>query len=303
VSDGSTDDTVLQVKEFASRHPTIAVTTLELAPQQGRASAHNAAVASTTADIVIFTDAETEFTRGFLRSLCAEFEDSRVGFATGELRFRNETLGNTARSAGMYWRLERHIRALESALGILAVGSGACCAVRRELFRPIPLTGDVDFTTPIDVILQGLRCVHCADAVALETLPDTPTREFRTRVRMTAKNFYGTLSRLGWKGVFQRPFHTLGLLSHKIGRWLTPFFLITLLLTNIVLAPTTTYFALALLVQVLFYGAALAGFLGVKHALAMHAYSFVLVNVGFALGVLKALVGSVPGRYVPVRQS
>ncbi len=299
-SDGSSDDTVEVVEKMKEKYSRIRL--VEIKPQGGRSNAHNHAVPACSGEILVFTDAETVFEKDFLNRIVAPFGDERVGFSSGELHYRNITSTTVTKSAGFYWRYEFYLRKKESRLGVYAFGSGACCAVRRALYRDIPPTGDVDFTTPLDVVLQGYRCIHVPEAVAFDVMPETPEHEFRARIRMTAKNFSGTLSRWVRGNGFAHPVYTMVIFLHKIGRWVTPFFMLGALFSSIFLLDGHPVYILGLIVQMLFYALAFLGYLGFRVAPARHAYSFLVVNAGFLLGVLKALFGYVPNAYKPMSQ-
>lgn len=297
-SDGSTDATVSVCKELKKKFPAVRV--LDLQPQQGRAEAHNRGVPECTGDIVVFTDADTLFAPHFLRSIIDPFTDLKIGFASGILNYENVGENAVTESVGLYWRFEMLLRRLEDRLGVYVFGSGACCAVRRELFKSLPPTGDVDFTTPLDVVLAGYKCAHVAKAIAFDSMPSTPRKEFQARVRMTAKNFSGTISRWGFGGFAFHPLYSLVLFSHKLGRWLTPFCLIGILLSSGVLVGKVPWALPLLLLQLAFYSLAVAGFFRVRIPFASQAFSFSLANAAFLVGIGKILLGRVPKAYKPV---
>ncbi len=300
VSDGSTDQTAQLVRGLAAEDNRIRL--LELSPQRGRANAHNEGTLISQGEVIVFSDAETQFEPDFLNRIVAPFDDPSVGFTSGALEYVNDQDG-IARSSGIYWRQEQMLRRAESACGVFLLGSGACCAVRRGLFRPIPPTGDVDFTTPLDVVLQGARCVHCPDAIARDRLPDTGGREFRARIRMTSKNLRGTLARWGLAGLLRHPIYSLVLLSHKILKWLTPFLLLAVAGVAVASASDSMPARVVLGCQGLFLVLAILGRVCPRLPVAGHAWNFVLVNIAFGIGVGKALFGAVPAMYRPVSQS
>jgi len=301
VSDGSSDKTVAVVESLGLKFPNVKI--INIASQQGRANAHNVGVKKSKGEVLVFTDAETVFSSGFLEKIARVLLGSKTGFASGMLCYSNTGDSAVTQSVGLYWRFEMMLRSLESRLDIYLFGTGACCAVLRKLYCDIPSSGDVDFTTPLDVVLQGYKCVHIEDAVAYDVMPDTARREFRARVRMTAKNLHGSILRWGFRGIIFHPVYTLVLFSHKIGRWLTPFAMIGLFTGSIVTVGSGWIISMLLFVQTVFYILAVCGYMGWRIPFADQAYSFVLANVAFALGVMKALVGNVPSSYRPVRKS
>jgi len=143
--------------------------------------------------------------------------------------------------------------------------------------------------------------VHEPAALAWDSMPETKAQEFRARVRMTAKNLYGTITRWGLAGFLTRPIYSFVIFLHKIGRWLTPFAMISLFFGSVMALPYT--FAIILVSgQVLFYGLAIAGMVGAPIPLSGAIFSFCLANAGFFVGVMKAIIGRVPRAYKPISQ-
>ena len=68
---------------------------------------------------------------------------------------------------------EKWLRRQESLVHSCVGVSGSICAVRRELFRPMPL-GTVldDVYWPLHVVMQGYRVVHDEQAKAFDRLPE-----------------------------------------------------------------------------------------------------------------------------------
>ena len=297
-SDGSTDGTQNIVNRISLDQPNVSL--IDINPQEGRSNAHNKAMKVANGQICIFTDAETVFESKCISTLVSSFKDETVGFASGVLRYLNQNSTAISQSAGLYWHFEMLLRKMESKLGVYVFGTGACCAVRTDLYQTIPSTGDVDFTTPLDVVLSGYSCVHVDKALAWDIMPSTPANELRARIRMTAKNLHGTVSRWGSSGIKTRPIYSLIIFSHKITRWLTPFAMITAFIGTILALDQGWVTWLLLFLQVVAYSLAICGAFGLRIPLSSSFFSFCLANIGFFLGVLKALFGSIPKAYKPI---
>ncbi|HOE10820.1 MAG TPA: glycosyltransferase [bacterium] len=294
-SDGSTDRTVERAQ--AVNDPRVRA--LDFQENRGRAAVHNDAAAAAQNEILVFSDAESRFTRDFLRNITAPFADPDVGCTTGELFFLNRESTSLGRSRGFYWTFEYLLRQYSSDAGMLAVASGACMAVRRELYRPLPSpTDDVDFITPIDVVTQGKRVAHCKDAIVEEFMFIHPRAEFRSRVRMTARNWIGISRRLRECPLREYAWLWWCLISHKFLRWLTPFFLMGALLGS-VLGWENVLLRSACLVQVALYMWALVGlcFPAVTPGVLGAPTGFCVANAGFAVGVLSAFLGRARATY------
>ncbi len=289
-SDGSTDETDAVVNGIADPR----VRLFRPAARHGKTATQNEAVRAASGEVIVFTDAGTRFEEGFLRELCAPFSDPRVGAADGHLTFSRTSDSSLSGSQGAYWSYELKLRGLESRLGLLAVASGACLAVRRTLFVEMdPAVGE-DCILPLDVVLQGYKVVHVESAQALDRMDDSPEREFRTRVRMTARNWRGTWLRPALLNPIIHPGYAFSLWSHKLLRWLSPFFLIISFLSAMIIGIIGGgwHWQFMLIPGGLIIGG-LTGWLADRTALNVPLlgplHSFCIANLGFLIGVLKAL--------------
>jgi cellulose synthase/poly-beta-1,6-N-acetylglucosamine synthase-like glycosyltransferase len=289
-SDGSTDATEAIVEAYPA---TSIVRLFRTGGRLGKSATQNAAVAAARGAIIVLTDAEARFDRYFLREIAAPFADPAVGCVTGRLELLARP-GAIARGQGYYWRYETRLRELESRLGILAVASGQAMAVRRRLFEPLPPHVGDDCMIPLDVALAGYRVVHCESALAYDAMAHEPEAELGARIRMTLRNWTGTWLRPRLLNPLRHPGYAWALWSHKLLRWLGPLFLIALTLSALWLARRPLYVPLAIAVLA-FYGLAAIGWRnsrgGRRWAPGDAAYSFLLANLGFFLGLAKALGG------------
>jgi hypothetical protein len=162
------------------------------------------------------------------------------------------------------------------------------------LFRPIPLRFGDDCIVPLDVRLQGFKILQDPDALVSDEMPHSVEGELRARIRMTTRNWSGTLSRPGSLNPLHFCGTAWGLISHKFLRWLTPFSLAIALLTNGLLVAGPKW-ALLLLIQVLFYAAAVIGWRRSRwqpcERIFGYPFAFCLANLGFLLGVVRSLRG------------
>jgi cellulose synthase/poly-beta-1,6-N-acetylglucosamine synthase-like glycosyltransferase len=287
-SDGSTDQTAAIVEGLAARDPRIR---LLHSGRVGKSAVQNLAVQQARGEILLFTDANARVNADALQFIIEDFADPDVGLVSAEALF--ESPGDAvSRGQGFYWRFELFLRRAESDLGILATTSGQAFAVRRELFQPLPIFYCDDCIAPIDVRLQGFRVLHEPRAVVFDTMPHSIQGELGARIRMTARNWSGTLARSAILNPLRFPLTALGLLSHKLLRWLTPFLLAIVFVasTGLVLGGRAV---LPWILQVGFYLAAYIGwqYTRKKRPAGVFGYpfSFCLANVGFFLGMVRVL--------------
>jgi len=287
-SDGSTDSTESIVEDFAQQDGRIHL--LRSGGRMGKSGIQNLAVAQAQGEILLFTDAETRMPANFLELVVEDFADPQVGLVAPTVHFGK--FGDAiSQGQGAYWRFELSLRQMESDLGILATASGAAMAVRRALYRPIPPEYGDDCVIPLDVRLQGYRVTQDPRIVVSDEMPHTIEGEVRARVRMTARNWGGMLSRPGVLNPLRFPATAWGLVSHKLLRWLTPFFLAALFLINgaLVLPGQMRPF---FLLQCCFYVAALVGWRRslrqpCKQRIFAYPFAFCLANLGFLLGLVR----------------
>ena len=189
---------------------------------------------------------------------------------------------------GLYWRFEKWLRKTESLIHAQVGVTGAICAVRRELFTPIP-QGTIldDVYWPLSVAMQGYRVIHDGRAVAYDRLPDRPRDEFRRKVRTLSGNYQLAwrlpASLLPWRNPVW-----LAWISHKLLRLAVPWALLAMLVSSALLPGP--FQAIMLGCQLACYGLALLGLvpaLGRKSRLAAAAGSFLGLNAtaGLALWV------------------
>ena len=110
---------------------------------EGKAAALNDAVACSSGDILIMTDARqrfgiSELDHDTVRELIAGLSNPTVGCVSGELRFIDERSHTLQKDLGLYWRFEKWIRQNEARFDSVPGVTGAIYAMRRELFSPIP---------------------------------------------------------------------------------------------------------------------------------------------------------------------
>jgi len=299
VSDGSTDRTNEIVRRIAKENDRVIL--LDFPQQRGRAFVHNEAVKKAKGNIIVFTDAETEFEKDFLKVVLPHFSDPKVGCVAGRIYYKNKRDSSITESAGIYWRYEDLIRRLESELGILAFGSGAALAVRKELFKPLSLAEDIDRVTPLEVRMAGFRVEYEPKAIAYDYIEEDVKSAHKTRVRKTSRAFKDILRRFVKINLFKDPLFLISVFFHKISRHLTPFYMIGIFILNIFLLNYGRLYTVIFFFQILFYIFAFLGWvldrMKKKFILFYLPYNFVLINIGRFVGVVKSIFGQETASY------
>ena len=190
-SDGSTDRTNEIVRELADRSESVELLECERA---GKATAQNAAVAQSDAEVVAFSDANSRWEPDALRKLVRSFADPDVGYVCGQLRLESS---DGVSQEGLYWRYELWQRESESAIGSITAGNGAIYAVRRSDYLGFddPRIGH-DFGLPFRLVQRGRRAVYDSEAVAWEKPAIDAEEEYGRKVRMMTRSWRPAAGRL-----------------------------------------------------------------------------------------------------------
>ena len=279
--DGSDDRTAARAVEQAAGRPDVLVR--DVRRRRGKIAMLKDLVAESREDILVFTDANTEFEPHTVNRLLSHFSDPRIGGVCGRLIFIAPPTdprtdpdtphqssaraehgagqaptpyhSHTSSTEGFYWRWETRLKGRESAIDSCLGANGAVYAVRRHLFwTGIPSNTVIDdFVIGMKVREQGFRMVYDPEAVAREELPAAAVAEWRRRVRIGAGDYQalGLCRRclLPRYGRFAWAFW-----SHKVLRWFTPHLMVLLAAAAVAAAVSGTGGVRAL-------GAACTGFL------------------------------------------
>jgi cellulose synthase/poly-beta-1,6-N-acetylglucosamine synthase-like glycosyltransferase len=291
-SDGSTDGTSRIVSRYADR----GVRLLHHNERRGKASVLNHAFPTLQGQIVLLSDANTHTDPGAARALVRWFADPRVGAVCGRLVLTDPATGRNADS--LYWKYETFLKRCEGRLGALLGANGAIYAIRRELFAPIaPETIVDDFVIPLLATLRtGCTIVYDPEAVAHEETPANLGSEFHRRSRIGAGGFQ-SLGQLWPLLDPRRGWIAFTFISHKVLRWLCPFFLVGLFASGAALAAAGILLYAGLwMAQVGFYVASLVAVSGPGAAsapkLVRVAAMFTLMNAALLVGFVRWVRGS-----------
>jgi cellulose synthase/poly-beta-1,6-N-acetylglucosamine synthase-like glycosyltransferase len=260
----------------------------ESAVRRGKAAVLNDLVSSSRADVLVFTDANSEFVPGAVASLVARFSDPEVGAVCGRLELRPGS-GESRTPETEFWDRETRVKEAEGRLGVCLGGNGAIYAARRELVAPLPPETVLDdFLIPARIAADGASVVFDPDAVARERTASNVAAEARRRVRIGI-GAGGLLRRERWLYTSKRPLLAFAFLSRKAARWLAPVFGLASIVAGLAAPPLRPAAALmAIAVLALLASIPLSprpsGWAG-------RLYYFVVMNLALAAGVVAGLAG------------
>lgn len=286
-SDDGTDDIVTGVGSPRVR-------LLRMPQRGGKTVGLNAAVRAATGDILVFTDANAMFAPDAIAKLVRNFGDPEVGGVVGESGYHPSEAA-ADREESRYWSYETGIKTLETALGSVVGGDGAIYAVRRTLYRDMPADALSDFLNPLQVVESGHRFVYERESRCFEHGAESFDKEFRRKVRIVNRGWRAAMRMKALMNPARSGFFAVELVSHKLLRWLVPFFLAALFVVTCVLAPSGGLYGLAFVAQAAFYALAVLGYAlrrreALSPLLRLPLY-FCMVNLACVVGILDAYRG------------
>jgi len=233
VSDCSTDNTDTIVKEFSNQ----GVMLLRQQVRNGKTEAQNEAAKNATGEILLFSDATTNYKEDTIKKIVRSFHDSIVGCVEGKLIFTNNGDNDLAVERGFFTKIETLIRIKESQIGSVLGVSGCVYAVRKNLYRTMDKALVSDLGISFIIVNQGYRVVFERDAIVTEKSGLSIREEFKRNTRTVCQGWVAIMIlRKQIFEMFNLPhlrFFLVQLFSHKILRWITPFLLLNIYFTNL----------------------------------------------------------------------
>ena len=306
VTDGSNDCT----NELLQAYPEVDIV---FSPERrGKTAALKHGLRELKTRYVAFTDANTMINRDALREIARLFMDPTVGCVSGEKRVAARKAGEmAAEGEGLYWRYESTLKKWDSELYSAMGAAGELYAIDPTLVHEVPDEALLDdFMMSMYIVQAGRRIAYTPDAYALEYGSANIFEESKRKRRIAA----GGLQSIWWLRSMLNPLHqplvAFQYISHRVLRWsVTPVALIILLIVNALLVyfKVGTFYIVMLVLQLLFYLMALAGWWldrrGHKNKLLYTAYYFVFMNINVFRGMAYLRTHGKSGAWEKARRS
>lgn len=289
VTDGSNDHS----NELLSEYPEV---TLVYSPERrGKAAAIQHGLSENKSPFVVFTDANTMLNTSSIRTIAQLFLDSKVGCVSGEKRVAARVEGETAAEGeGLYWKYESTLKRWDSELYSAMGAAGELFAIRMSIYREAPSNALLDdFMMSMLILKDGYRIAYTSEAYATEYGSADMAEESKRKRRIAAGGLQSSWWLRGLMNPLSHPIIAFQFISHRVLRWsITPFCMLALLLTNMMLTVLTTdcIFYIIMALQALFYAAAIGGWLvakqGLRNIKLLHVpYYFLFMNINVFRGI------------------
>ena len=287
-SDSSSDGTDEIVRSYAIR----GVTLIRAPQRKGKEAAQKLAVQYAKGEILVFSDVATVLSEDAIRNIVSNFSDSTVGCVSSVDRFIDKD--GRISGEGAYVKYEMLLRSLEARVNSLVGLSGSFFAARSVICRQ-GWSEDLqsDFNTVLNSMRMGFRGVADPQSVGYYKNITDERKEFERKVRTVLRGISVFAKSVALINFGQYRLFAWQLISHKLCRWLVPFALALLLLSNLMLIKLHWLYGAVLFLQLLFYGIGAIGwaFPSVPIPLRKIPTFFVVVNLAIMQAWYRYLRG------------
>lgn len=260
-SDNSTDNTNEILNTYEQKYDWLKVFFFN--ERKGKAGILNELIKEAKNEIIVFTDANTQFQSNAIRNLVADFVDKNIGGVCGKLMLiENENSKSESNEEKKYWLYENVIKRAEGEAGISFSANGGIFAIRKELYQQIPTDKPVtdDLFISLSVVSRGYKFTFEEDAIALEEISKDVKDEYKRKVRFSATNFQ-TLVHFKNLLYCKNKLLSYAFISHKVTRWFLPFLLLLFFISSWTSASYSPIAFMFFAFQIFFYFFALVGFI------------------------------------------
>ncbi len=289
-SDGSTDRTNSIVREFSET----GIDLLIVKDRKGKENAQSEALQKAKGEIIVFTDVSTLLETNAVGTIVDNFADKSIGCVSGMDKVISEDENGAGGGEGAYVRYEMWIRELESKVNTVVGLSGSFFAARKEVCRDFSKNMDSDFRTLLNSRKAGMRGIVDPEAIGCYKAVDDTSKEFSRKIRTVVRGLTVFFNSLEFCNFFTYKLFSIQYVSHKLFKWLVPFFLVVALISNAILVQKSAFFLCLFCSQIIFYCVAAIPFLlrtRENPIFIKLPHFFVSVNLAIAIAWLKFLRG------------
>lgn len=301
-SDGSTDRTDQIVRDYSKKDSSIKL--LRVEGRVGKTETQNQAVKAAKGEIIIFSDATTDYKKDAIRKIVRNYADPAVGAVSGRYNYVTENGSAMGIAAIFFWDYENFIKSCQTRIKTITGCCGCIYSVRKALYEPLRRDIISDLVEPLKILEKGYRIVFEKEAIAYETTTEHTSEEFKMRTRVITRGMNGMLYMHNLLNPFKYGFVAFQLLSHKVLRWLIPVLMILLFLSNAFLLGHWFY-NLVFILQVAFYLFALVGWFvdwyGKKTKIFSMPLYFCVVNIASLISLFNIIKGEKKAVWETVR--
>lgn len=216
ISDGSDDGSDDIVAQYSDR-----VYYFRSHFRIGKESCQKLALDRANGEIIVFSDTGVIIDPDSLTTMMMNFSDQRIGAVSSTDKILNEGYGESD-----YVVYEMDLRKLESQVNSVVGLSGSFFAVRKEICDNWKSSiQDSDFHLLLNAIRKGYVGIVDDNVRGYYYRLNNDRNEFHRRCRTVLRGITTFFYNLDMLNVFKYGFFSVQLISHKLFRWLIPFWI------------------------------------------------------------------------------
>ena len=248
-SDASTDRTDQIISNLTNTYSNLEF--IKFKGRVGKISIINHLQSLCDEPVLILSDANVIFKQNTIFELVKYFKDSNVGLVSANIIKESSNNDGISYQEKKYLNFENKIKASESyAFNFIMGAEGGCYAIRNNLFSKVPSNFIVDdFFITMQVLKRKNYALLNNLAICIEDVTTDISSEYRRKVRISSGNFQNLFF---FKHLlFDFSSICFAFWSHKVLRWLTPFFIFICLFSSVFLIPYHKFFIWISCIQLL----------------------------------------------------
>jgi cellulose synthase/poly-beta-1,6-N-acetylglucosamine synthase-like glycosyltransferase len=305
-SDASTDNTDIILRELEELNRCL--NCFFFKSRRGKAAIINELASISGDGILIITDANVIMEKDVVFNLVRHFKNEEIGLVDSNIIHMGLKNSGISVPENAYISGEARMKYNESLIwGIIMGPFGGCYAIRKNLYSDVPDFFLVDdFFINMKVITSGRKSIIDTEAIVFEDVSNSLAEEFRRKVRIATGNFQNLRYFSGY--IFSDiPGLSFCFLSHKVFRWLGPFFLISVFFSSIWLSRENSFYKYFAIVQISVLVLPIIDYLlgQIKiHIIILRFITyFISMNIALLAGFIKFLKGVKTNVWQPTRRN
>jgi cellulose synthase/poly-beta-1,6-N-acetylglucosamine synthase-like glycosyltransferase len=303
-SDGSNDGTneiIANLSETCSF-----LKPLLFAERRGKSAVINDCVAVSRGEFLILTDAKATLERNAIKCMLKPFQNPEIGIVGATIINNNASCKGIARQESTFMSQEIKVKYDEGVSFGCCIGIyGACYAIRKELISFVPPHFAVDdFFISMKVLEKKRKVILDLNSVCYENVTSRISEEFRRKVRIGVGNIQNL--KVFTHLLFRFNALSFCFFSHKVIRWLGPFFLLAMLILNAFLWNEGLLYKILMIMQLFSILASVVDFYLKKIHLQIIILRFIThfytMNLALLVGFLKYIIGVKANVWEPTKR-
>lgn len=253
-SDASDDNTDNIIKSYENE----GIKLIRAEDRKGKENAQRLAIQASTGEILVFSDVATKLQPDGIQVIVSNFSNSDIGAVSSADRF--VTHDGKLVGEGAYVKYEMWLRDLESSVNSLVGLSGSFFAARRTVCDEWDISIPSDFNTALNSVRKNYVSISDNNSIGYYTNIKDDSKEYQRKFRTAIRGMSAVAKKFEVLNVFKYGLFSFQIWSHKIMRWLVPWFMLGLIVASFYLYAENFIYSSVVGLQLFFYSLVIVGF-------------------------------------------